>query len=52
MKCRRHIPEQIIRKLREAERLLGEGKTRSRRSSRPWRSASRPFIAGATSTAG
>ena len=27
MKRQRHTPEQIIRKLREAERLLGEGKT-------------------------
>jgi putative transposase len=27
MKRRRHAPEQIIRKLREAERLLGEGRT-------------------------
>ncbi len=27
MKRRRHTPEQIIRKLREAEKLLGEGKT-------------------------
>jgi putative transposase len=27
MKRRHHTPEQIIRKLREAERLLGEGKT-------------------------
>ncbi len=27
MKKRRHIPEQIIRKLREADRLLAEGKT-------------------------
>ena len=27
MERRRHTPEQIIRKLREAERLLGEGKT-------------------------
>ena len=27
MKRRRHTPEQIIRKLREAERLLAEGKT-------------------------
>ena len=27
MKRRRHTPAQIIRKLREAERLLGEGKT-------------------------
>jgi putative transposase len=27
MKRRRHTPEQIIRKLREAERMLGGGKT-------------------------
>ncbi len=27
MKRRRHTPEQIIRKLRETERMLGEGKT-------------------------
>jgi putative transposase len=27
LKRARHTPEQIIRKLREAERLLGEGKT-------------------------
>ncbi len=27
MKRRGHSPEQIIRKLREAERLIGEGKT-------------------------
>ena len=27
MKRRRHTPEQIIRKLREAEQLLSEGKT-------------------------
>jgi transposase-like protein len=27
MKRRRHTPEQIIRKLREAERLQGEGRT-------------------------
>ena len=27
MKRRRHTPEQIIRKLREAERMLGEGRT-------------------------
>jgi putative transposase len=27
MKRRRHSPEQVIRKLREADRLLGEGKT-------------------------
>jgi putative transposase len=27
MKRSRHTPEQVIRKLREAERLLGEGRT-------------------------
>ena len=27
MKRRRHTPEQIVRKLREAERMLGEGRT-------------------------
>ena len=27
MKRGRHTPEQVIRKLREAERMLGEGKT-------------------------
>ena len=27
MKRRRHTPEQVIRKLREAERLIGGGKT-------------------------
>ena len=27
VKAKRHIPNQIIRKLREAERMLGEGKT-------------------------
>ena len=27
MKRRRHTPEQVIRKLREADRLLAEGKT-------------------------
>lgn len=27
MKRRRHTPDQVVRKLREADRLLGEGKT-------------------------
>ena len=27
MKGRRHTPEQVVRKLREADRLLAEGKT-------------------------
>jgi hypothetical protein len=26
MKCHRHTPEQIVRKLREGDRLLNEGK--------------------------
>ena len=30
MKRRRHTPEQIVRKLREVERLLGEGQTIAR----------------------
>jgi hypothetical protein len=30
MKRTRHTPEQVIRKLREAERLLGSGKEVSR----------------------
>jgi hypothetical protein len=29
MKRRRHTPEQIVRKLREADRLLAEGRRRS-----------------------
>ena len=29
MKGRKHSPEQIIRKLREADRMLAEGKTRA-----------------------
>ena len=27
MKRRRHTPEQVVRKLREADRMLGEGRT-------------------------
>ena len=50
MKRRRHTPEQVIRKLREAERLIGEGKDRRRR--RSWGSASRRITGGGTSTAG
>ncbi len=51
MKRRRHTPEQVIRKLREAERLLGEGKTIPERRRRS-RSQSRRITAGVTSTAG
>ena len=50
MKQRRHTPEQVIRKLAEADKLLAQGKT-SRRSVDISRSPSRPSIGGATSTA-
>ena len=50
MKRRKHTPEQIVRKLAEADKLLAQGKTVER-----WhgisRSPSRPSTAGATSTA-
>jgi hypothetical protein len=49
MKRRRHTPEQIIRKLREADRLLARA-TRSLRWPSSWRSAMRPTIAGGPST--
>ena len=48
---RRHTPEQIIRKLREAERLLGEGRTVPE-VAKALRSASRRFTGGGRSTAG
>jgi hypothetical protein len=51
MKRRRHTPEQVIRKLREADRMLSEGQSIGE-VARPWRSPSRPTIAGVTSTAG
>jgi len=41
MRRYRHTPEQIIRKLREADRLLAEAR-RSPRSASTWRSARRP----------
>ena len=50
VKAKRHTPNQIIGKLREAERMLGEGKTIPR-SPRPWRSPRTPSTAGETSTA-
>ena len=52
MKRRRHTPEQIIRKLREAERLLGEGKTIPEVAKELEVSASRRITGGVTSTAG
>jgi hypothetical protein len=51
MKRRRHTPEQIIRKLREADRLLAEGQEIPEVAS-SWRSARRPTTAGVRSTAG
>jgi hypothetical protein len=51
MARRRHTPEQIIRKLREADRLLGEG-AEVAEVAVTWRSASRPITGGAISTAG
>ena len=52
MQRRRHTPEQIIRKLREAERLIGEGKTIPEVGEGSLGLASRRFTGGATSTAG
>ena len=52
MKRRRHTPEQLIRKLREAERLIGEGRTVPEARRRSWGSASRRITGGVTSTAG
>ena len=49
MKRRRHTPEQVIRKLAEGEKLLGEGKTIEEVVVTS-RSPSRPGTAGATST--
>ena len=51
MKRRRHTPEQMIRKLREAERLLGEGKTIPE-AAKELGSASRRITGGVTGTAG
>jgi hypothetical protein len=51
MKRRRHTPEQIVRKLREADRLLAEGKDVPE-VARRWRSARRAITAGGPSTAG
>ena len=50
MKRRRHTPEQIIRKLREADRLLAEGHQVPELPS-SWRSRRRPITAGGPSTA-
>ena len=50
-KRRRHTPEQVIRKLREGERLLGEGEDLAA-VCKHLEALSRPGIGGATSTAG
>ena len=51
MQRRRHTPELIIRKLREAERLIGQGRTIPE-AAKELGSASRRITGGATSTAG
>ena len=51
MKRRRHTPEQVVRKLREAERLLAEGKAIPEVAKELEVSETR-FTAGARSTAG
>ena len=50
MKRRRHTPEQIIRKLREAERMLAEG-SEVPEVAKALEAQSRPSTAGAPSTA-
>ncbi len=50
MARRRHTPEQIIRKLREADRMLGEGKDLAE-VVRHLQVTDRPTTAGATSSA-
>ena len=50
MKRKRHTPEQIIGKLREAEVKLAKG-IAVPRSARTWASPSRPTTAGGRSTA-
>jgi hypothetical protein len=51
MKGRRHTPEQVLRKLREADRLLGEG-TELPEVARRWKCQRRRITAGGRSTAG
>ncbi len=47
---KRHNPEQIVRKLRDADAMLNAGKDLAA-VLQAWRSASAPSIAGGTSTA-
>ncbi len=51
MKRHRHTPEQIVRKLREGDRLLNEGKDITEVCA-TWRSPRAPGTAGGPSTAG
>lgn len=44
---KRHSPEQVVRKLAIADRMLGKGRT-SPTSAASWRSPSRPITAGAS----
>ena len=50
MKGKKHQPEQIIKKLREADAMIAAGKTIGQ-VCRRWRSASRRSTVGGTSTA-
>ena len=49
---KRHTPEQIVRKLRQADAELAAGDSRSPRSQRTLAPARRPSTAGATTMAG
>lgn len=51
MKRRSHTPEQIVRKLREADRMLGEGSTLVE-VCKHLEVASRPITGGVTSMGG
>ncbi len=52
MKRRHHTPEQIVRKLREADRFFGEGSSSGGRCVSTWRSLSRGITGGVINTAG
>jgi len=51
MRARRHSPEQVIRKLREADRLLAEGKQVPEVAKSRGVTENSPTTAGETSTA-
>ena len=50
MKGRKHTPEQIVRKLREGERLVAEGKSVAEVAQGARDQRATPTCAGATST--